>query len=331
MGDCADVLDLVPETVVLVFDVTGLTTPDDAKRVMAAKEIEKLIGETLKTEAMALAKKHNSGKEVTKKDVLKMTESAGSRLLKNRKNKFEKRAKCAYEASPLGAWVSENMDTIMVVVPILAGSALAGMYIAKVGDGPAQMAADKISGKSKDWTIKKVGTITVSAKDIKLKPSKSVVSGMGVTKMKLKKIPITMEVAAGTTYDEKAGKQKFKGGLKMRAADSYEFKKKSKITYSLGAETDHKLDWMAKGTTSLTLKDLGATGTTIDLSGHLAYDRFGLLSTGGKAGVGFIGSMGKSTKYSVDLEARYKQLYDRPAQPAQQEVSGALMFKIYIP
>lgn len=308
---CADVLDVIPETVVLAFDVTGITDPADAARVARSREVQKAMEKALAEKGKELIKKHYGGKEVTQDDALEMLKSAGSKVLDNRKKDLEKRLKCAYENSPLGAWIDRNTWVLYVFVPLLVGGAGTYMYVAKTGDTPAGWAASMASQQK--FEVTKLGKIEIGTGDVKLVPSKTVIAGKVFAKADFERVKIRIEVGAGSAEHKDTEKTYF-AGVSPSLAMTHLLNRDLRLTYglgfdSLGTQTPGAA-WSGTASTKFTYTGSGAAaGLSLSVGGDLAYDRYGVRSAGTALGAGYKGTLGKTTPYSVGATAGYNHIW----------------------
>ncbi len=315
---CSDVLDIVPETVVLAFDITGITDPKGAKRVAESKEVTDAIRKELAAKGKKLIEKHFSGKEITEKDAIDMLKGAGSKLLDNRKKEVEKRLKCAYENSPLGVWIDKNEWVLYVFVPLVIGAAAGGaawMYHAKTGDIPAGMAASMANVK-KTWDISKLGKISIGTEGVKFVPSKREVAGKTFAKFDFERVDLKIEVGGGAKEDKFTGAS---AGLDF----SYGFNKELKLTLGtnftgLGNQYDDK-PWIGKSSLKFNYTGSGAASNLkLSLGGDLAYDRFGLRTGGVKLGGSYTGKLGGQVPFSAGVAGHYNHIF-RPGDPLVNE------------
>lgn len=313
---CADVLDVIPETVVLAFDITGITDPKDAARIARSKEVSKAMEKALAEKGKELIKKHFDGKEVSEDDALDMLKGAGSKLLDNRKKDLEKRLKCAYENSPLGVWIDKNNWVLYVFVPLLVG-AVAGagtyMFVAKTGDTPAGWAASLASNQK--FEVTKLGKITLSTNKIELQPSRTVISGQFYASADFEKVKIKIEVGAGSQYHEDTDQTYF-AGVSPKLDMTHIFRKDLKLNYALGfsglGTRMPGLGWVGNASTKFSYTGSGAaSGLDLSIGGNLAYDRYGLRQYGGSAGAGYKWTGVKTPPVHLGLTGSASQ-YARP-------------------
>ncbi|OSQ42794.1 hypothetical protein [Marivita geojedonensis] len=318
---CADILDFVPETVVLAFDVTGITDPKDATRIAKSKDVQKAMEAALAEKGRALVKKHFSGKEITSEDALEMLKAPGSKLLDKRKKDFEKRLSCAYDQSPIGAWIDRNTWVLYVFVPLLIGGAGTYMYVAKAGDTPASWAASFASNQS--FEVTKLGKIEIGTGDIKLVPSKTVISGKVFGKASFEHLKIKLEVAAGSA-EHKPTESTYFAGVSPALNMTHILNRDMKLNYGLGFSNlgtqMPDATWVGKGSTKFSYTPGGAAGgLNISIGGDLAFDRYGQRSIGADLSAGYKGKLGDSTPFSVGATAGYDHLFRQD--PAAKEQS----------
>jgi len=151
-NSCRDVLDVVPETVVLAFDVMGWTARSDPRLIANKKEIVDAMTKALAAEGKRIAEKHFKGEAVTSDDGLKFLAAGGKAFLDKRQAELKRRVECAYKESPLGVWLDKHEWVLYVVLPLVVGGAGTYMYVARVGDVPAAWASSFASVK-KSWKV----------------------------------------------------------------------------------------------------------------------------------------------------------------------------------
>ena len=303
---CSDILDVIPETVVLAFDVAGWTDPKDAERIARSKEIAKAINEELASQGKQLVEKHFTGKTITQADALKMLSDAGSKFTDDRKHELSQRISRAYHDAPLGVWLDKHSWVLYVFVPLVVGAAGTWMYVAQVGDLPASWATS-IGNVKKDWNVQKLGKITLGTQDLKFIPSKREWSGKAMGMLAWERLSIRITLGGGMVQD------RFTGA-------SVECQVTTSVTRELEATASSIVNGLGAnvaGSSSVGLKYKGSgAGATLSLSlaGLLEYQREGLSSLGGAASAGVRGALGR-TPAALDLTGQVKQNL-RPNQPA---------------
>ncbi|GAB5378118.1 MAG: hypothetical protein AcusKO_45800 [Acuticoccus sp.] len=201
MGDrdkCRELLDIVPETAVLAFDVVGWSKPADAQRIAASKTIQQEINKALTKEATALAKKHFKGDKVSQEDAVKFLKTVPKPLLDAQKKEAEKRLKCAFNESPIGVWLDKNSWILWVFVPIVVGGAGTYMYVAKTGDLPASWATSMAKTK-KSFDTKHLGKITLGTHDVTFVPSERKISVLAFGEMKWERLAVKLTLGGGVS------------------------------------------------------------------------------------------------------------------------------------
>lgn len=193
---CKAVLDVVPETAVLAFDVVGWTKPDDAKRIAASKTIQQEINKALTKKAEALAKKHFKGETVTQEDAVEFLKTVPKPLIDAQSKEVQERLKCAFNESPIGVWLDKNSWILWVFVPIVVGGAGTYMYVAKTGDLPASWATSMAQTK-KSFETKHLGKITLGTHDVTFVPSERQISVMAFGEMKWERLAVKLTLGGG--------------------------------------------------------------------------------------------------------------------------------------
>lgn len=285
MGNtCQDVLDVIPETVVLAFDVVGWTDPRGAARIANSKTIVEAMNKELASQGQSLIAKHYAGKTVTQEDALKLLSGVGSKFTDDRQRELTRRITCAYRESPLGIWLDKNEWVLYVVVPLVVGAAGTWMYVAQVGDLPASWATSMANVK-KNWKVQHLGKIELGTQDVKFVPSKREISGKVFVMADWEWMAIKMTLGGGMADDKFSGATA-QSEVTLRVTRELEVNANTAIT-GIGTKP--------AGSSSLNLKYSG-TGAgaklSLSLGGLLAYDPQGLASVGGTASAGIKGSVG---------------------------------------
>jgi len=313
---CADVLDVVPETVVLAFDIAGITDPADAARIAESREVQKAIEKALAAKGKELIQKHFKGKEITQDDALEMLKSAGSKLLDNRKKDLEKRLKCAYENSPLGVWIDKHSWVLYVFVPLLVGGAGTYLFVAKTGDWPAGKAASFASNQA--FEITKLGKITLGTGKITLVPSKTVISGKVFGKADFERVKIKIEVGVGSAEHKDTASTHF-AGVSPSFDVTHILRSDLSLSYglrfeNLGTELPGAY-WVGRARTKFSFTGTGAaSGLSLSVGGDLAYDRFGMRTAGADLTGAYGNRLGDELPYKIGLTGSYDHML-RPKDP----------------
>lgn len=297
-SSCQDILDVVPETVVLAFDVLGWTEPQGAGRIAKSKEIAEAINKELAAQGKALVEKHFAGKAISQADALKMLAAAGSTFTEDRQRELSQRVKCAYKDSPLGAWLDKNEWVLYVFVPLVVGAAGTWMYIAQVGDQPAGWATS-MGNVKKDWNIQHLGKITLGTQDLTFVPSKREISGKALAMIAWERLSIRITLGGGMADNRFTGAN-VQADVTMRVTRNLEVDMSS-VVNGLGTRP------VGSSALGLRYKGSGAgANLSLSLGGLLAYQPEGLSSVSGAASAGVVGKLG-ATPATVDLTGKVKQ------------------------
>lgn len=204
MGDkekCKAILDVVPETAVLAFDVVGWTDPDGAKRIAGSKAVQQAINKELTKQAEALAKKHAKGSEISQEDAVKFLKTVPKHILEAQQKEVETRLGCAFNESPIGVWLDKNSWILWIFVPIVVGSAGTYMYMAKTGDLPASWATSMAKTK-KSFDTRHLGKITLGTSDVTFVPSERKISVLAFGEMKWERVAVKLTLGGGVADGE---------------------------------------------------------------------------------------------------------------------------------
>ena len=312
---CRDILDVVPETVVLAFDVAGWTEPRSAERLSKSKEIAEAINKELAKQGQQLVAKHFAGKAITQDDALKMLSEAGSQFTENRKRELLQRVKCAYNHSPLGVWLDKHTWVLYVFVPLIVGATGTWMYVAQVGDTPASWAAS-MGNVKKDWKVQHLGKITLGTQDLKFVPGKREISGKVLGMLEWERLSIRITVGGGMAEGKFTGAS-VQSDVKTKVARNIEVDANSALN-GLGIKPT------GSSALSLKLKGNGAgANLSLSLGGLLAYQPEGLSSVGGKASAGIKGKWG-TVPAALDLTGEIM----KNLQPNQPAAESKVMLKL---
>lgn len=285
MGNaCSDVLDVIPETVILAFDVAGWTDPRGAARIAHSKTIVEAMNKELANQGQQLIAKHYAGKTVTQEDALKLLSGVGSKFTEQRQRELTQRITCAYKESPLGIWLDRNEWVLYVVVPLVVGAAGTWMYVAQVGDLPASWATSMANVK-KNWKVQHLGKIDLGTQDVTFVPSKREISGKVFAMLDWEWMAIKMTLGGGMADDKFSGAS-VQPEVTLRVTRELEVNANTELT-GLGVKP--------AGSSSLNLKYSGTgagANLSLSLGGQLAYDPQGLSSFGGTASAGVKGNVG---------------------------------------
>ena len=312
MGDaCRDVLDIVPETVVLAFDVAGWSKTSDARLIASKKEIVEAMTKAVAAEGKRIAEKHFKGQAVTGADGLEMLEAAGKAFLDDRQNELKRRVMCAYKESPLGVWLDKHEWILYVVLPLVVGGAGTYMYVARVGDAPAKWASSFAKVK-KSWNVQHLGKLTFGADDVSFVPSKREITAKVFGKAEWERLAITVKIGGGMSDGEVSP-------ASVSAAVE------TAITRGTTIHADTTLEGLGgkftgKSSLGVSYKGSGAgSPLTLDLKGVVAYDRDGLTSFGGAASAGVRGKV-LDMPTTLGVESGFTQ-HLRDESKAPQEVN----------
>lgn len=252
MGDketCKAILDIVPETAVLAFDVVGWTEADGAKQIAKSKEIREAIEKELTKQANDLAKKHFEGKKISEEDAAKFLKTVPSKILEAQQKEMTSRLSCAFNESPIGVWIDKNSWVLYVFAPIVVGAAGTYMYTAKTGDLPASWAAS-MAKVNKSFNVKSLGKITIGTTDVKFVPSKRDLSVLAFGEMKWERVSFKLTLGGGVT-----------GGSFSTGAIGLDVNTVLSRNWDLKAGTmaiSHEGNWGGRSTLGLEYKGSGA-------------------------------------------------------------------------
>jgi len=297
-GRCSDGLNIVPETIVLAFDVLGWTSPSDAGRIARSREVSDAMKKEISAQGRKIIQKHFQGEEVTQADAFRMLEGAGMPLFERRKKDLERRLACAYRTSPLGAWLDRNQWVLYIVLPVIVGGAGTYMYIARVGDTPARWAESLASGHKKVFKIQHLGKLELGSKRVKFVPSKREISGKIFGRLKLERLSLNLTVGGGFTDGEVAP-------AAVSAAVSTALSRNLRLSGTSSAEGLGSV-FEGKSTLGMSYRDPSPTGFSLDLQGTLGYDARGVSSAGGSAGLKLRGQW-DGRPASLGLQSGYKR------------------------
>ena len=305
---CRDVLDVIPETVVLAFDVAGWTEPRGTERIAKSKEVVDAINKELARQGQQLVARHFAGETIGEDQALKMLAAGGGKLLEDRKRELEQRVKCAYSESPLGVWLDRNKWVIYVVVPLVVGSAGTWMYVARVGDTPASWATSMANVK-KDWKVQHLGKLTLGTEDVTFVPSRREISGKAFGMLDWERLSVRLTLGGGMAEDKFAGAN-VQADIKTAVTRDLELFARSGLG---GIGTD------LKGSSAVGLRYNGSgagANLSLSLSGILAYQPQGVSSAGASASAGLKGRIG-DVPASAGLTGDYKRNF-QPGVPANE-------------
>ncbi len=193
---CKAILDVVPETAVLAFDVVGWTDPDGPRRIAASKTVQQAINKELTKQAEALAKKHAKGTTITQEEAVKFLATVPKEILEAQQKDVEGRLKCAFNESPIGVWLDRNSWILWIFVPIVVGGAGTYMYMAQTGDLPASWATSMAKTK-KSFDTRHLGKITLGASDVTFVPSERKISVLAFGEMKWDRVAVKLTLGGG--------------------------------------------------------------------------------------------------------------------------------------
>ncbi|MEM6761433.1 MAG: hypothetical protein AAF615_01020 [Pseudomonadota bacterium] len=195
---CKSLLEIVPETAVLAFDLVGWSEAHSPQRIAESKDVREAIDKELTKQAEALRKKHFSEKPVSQEDAVKFLSVVPKTILDKQSKEAQERLKCAYNESPIGVWLDENSWVLYVFVPLIVGAAGTYMYVAKTGDLPASWATSMAKTK-KSFQTKKLGKITLGVSDISFVPSNRDLSVVAFGAMEWKRVALKFSMGGALT------------------------------------------------------------------------------------------------------------------------------------
>jgi hypothetical protein len=193
MGESkATPIDAAGQVIVLAFDLADAAIADSPRLVLTALASPQ-VQESIKKTLLDFAKTRSTAQtpSVSDAEARKLLEALGSGIkdgagdavfkaikktpqfarLETSVDEFKK----AFESSTLGLWVDKNRNVLYVVGAALVVGTVSVLYLTKTGG----TAVDTIVAplKAKQFTILQVGTLTLKAALLDLKPDARIVSG----------------------------------------------------------------------------------------------------------------------------------------------------------
>jgi len=193
------------KTVALAIDLAGWSAANSHRiieRVLENKKVQKKLAEALKKAGEALMKERAGGKSLSLGTTFgKMGSAAAGALQKpvgndiKNSGKFKKletsltQTKCAFDNTPVGAFVNENKTQLIVVGAVAAVAGGVAMYHTKAGDTPAK--ALKLLPQLSVLTI---GAVDLSVKNLEFKPSEQKVGADAKATGKWKSVQANLQL-----------------------------------------------------------------------------------------------------------------------------------------
>lgn len=184
---CTSLGKATSRTVALAFDLTGTTivdSPSMLKKILEDKTFQTAVADALKKTGQEIMKEQAKGKPVAATDALKKFGSAAGKAAASKGSglaakqvkaspEFKrleaslKELGCAFDKTPVGAFVNKNKTLLIIVGAVGALGGAVGLYYTKSGDFVGENAAKLLSGME----IKKIGAVTLKANKVEFKPS----------------------------------------------------------------------------------------------------------------------------------------------------------------
>ena len=231
-GQCIDPADVVGDTLVIGFNLTGFRVGQHQSiaQAMRQKEVEKTIKKAVDAETKKLLEKQLKGPvapDTAKESLKKVGEKVGEAVTEDAKNKLGRWAECTWKHSPLGIWIDENQWVMYIVVPVVIGAgagATGYMYHARVGDTPANLGTSILK---KHLKYKPLGNLELGVEGLKFVPSKR-----------------DVELKFFSTVDWKPFKAKFTLGGGTHDGNLSKLNASSELTYrGIGAASNLELSF----------------------------------------------------------------------------------------
>ncbi len=240
VGGCSKFGPAANKTVAVAIDLVGWSGKNShriVERVLEDKKIQKKLAEELKKAGQELMKEQTGGKAVSLGDSLgKIGGAAGGVLQKPITNHVKQsveykrldsslsQLKCAFDSTPVGAFVNENKTQLIVIGAVAAIGGGVAMYYTKAGDIPAK-GLKLLPMLIPDFSI---GSVDLSVKTLEFKPSQRRIGADATAKGKWKGVNADLQLGATFANDalvRAAGKGNlvlsFKPGWQATASGSF--------------------------------------------------------------------------------------------------------------
>ena len=240
------------KTVALAIDLVGWSATNShriVERVLENEKVQKKLAEELKKAGEALMKEQASGKKLSVGGTLgKIGGAAGGVLQKPVTNQVKQsleykrldtslsQMKCAFDSTPVGAFVNENKTLLIIVGSVAAIGGGVAMYHTKAGDTPAK-ALKLLPTLLPTFSI---GAVDLSVKNLEFKPSERKVGADATAKGKWQGVQANLQVGATFANDalvRAAGKGNliltFNPGWQATASGAFSWSREDAATRSM--------------------------------------------------------------------------------------------------
>jgi hypothetical protein len=218
MEKCGEgVIDAASDVIVLGFELADSTldrSPQMVIDLVQDKNFQKSIQKALEAEGKRLVKLQKEGKPVGNEEGGKVLAKVGNAAAKSSqlwvKNKIEKssdykalqkglkKVECSFKESPVGVFIDENENLLIVVATGLAIGGAVAMYATRSGDWAAAQLAPLAA---KQLRFKVLGKVELGAKKLVFKPSERKVELTTFTTAKWKSVKAKLDLNVGFKDD----------------------------------------------------------------------------------------------------------------------------------
>lgn len=208
------------KTVAVAIELVGgaaASSPQLAVKILEDKGVQDAVAKALKEVADQMLKEQQAGKSIDADAAMKQLKDAMSKTVEKPLTESAKKAVqampeyqrlqmalkqfgCAFDKTPVGAFVNKNGTLLVIVGAVGAIAGGVGMYFAKAGDVPAE--AFSLLPK---LTPIKIGAITLTASKLDFKPSERKIDVDLTAAGEWKAVKASLELGASFANDQLTG------------------------------------------------------------------------------------------------------------------------------
>jgi hypothetical protein len=210
---CTKIGPALHRTVAVGIDLIGFSAVHSHQvlsTVLEDKKIQLQLAEALKKAGQELMAEQNSGKHLTLDDTLSKIGTAADGIVRVPvKNQYQRSAefqrlesslqqlKCAFDQTPVGAFVNENKTLLVIIGSVAAIGGGVAMYQTKAGDVPA-----KAFSLLPSLTPISIGSVDITLQNFELKPSERKVAFDAGMSGKWSRVEARLNLGATFAHDD---------------------------------------------------------------------------------------------------------------------------------